>query len=190
MGQNRQKRRRNNQYTCFTFLAFILPVFLFIPIDEIKAQKLLVPSISIVGQSNDVNESEKSAQEVSTTEEEPIEKDIYNPKGKRDPFKQLIGLQVQKKKKVVPLQKYEVSQLKLTGIIWGANMKSMAMVEDPTGKGYVIKTGTLIGSNNGKVKRITKDRVIILEKYRNYIGEMKSREVSLKLYQSEEGETP
>ena len=190
MGQNRQKRRRNNQYTNLTFLAFILPAFLFIPLDEIKAQKLDVPLISIVGQGKDVNEPEKTAQEVSAEAKEPIEKQIYDFRGKRDPFKQFVSSEAQKKKKLVPLEKYEVSQLKLTGIIWAANMNSMAMVEDPTGKGYVIKRGARIGSNEGKVKRITKDRVIITEKYRDYIGEMKSREVFLKLYHSEEGETP
>ena len=187
MGQKRQKRKRNNH---LMLLAFILPVFLFITIDEIKAQTLLIHSVVIVGQSRDINETEKAAHKVDANAKESVEKYIYDPKGKRDPFKPYVDLEAQKKKKLVPLQKYEVSQLKLTGIIWGGGMNSMAMVEDPIGKGYVIKKGMRIGSNDGKVKKITKDRVIITERYRDYLGEVKSREVSLKLYHTKEGETP
>jgi type IV pilus assembly protein PilP len=172
----------------FISLALVIIVFLFTTIDEARAQKLFVPSILIVGQSKDVNESEKIAQEVGAKAKEAIEKYIYDPKGKRDPFKQFVDSGAKDKKKLVPLQKYEVSQLKLTGIIWGANINK-AMVEDPIGKGYVIKRGTRIGKNDGKVKKITKDRVIITEKYRDYLGKIKSREVSLKLYHSEKGET-
>jgi len=45
----------------------------------------------------------------------------------------------------------------------------LAMVEDVTGKGYIIKEGELIG-RRGVVSRITDDQVIITETARTRAG--------------------
>jgi type IV pilus assembly protein PilP len=117
----------------------------------------------------------------------------HNSMSKRDPFKPFIskaavGKGKTRGERLVPLQRYNFSQLKLIGIIW-RNDKNMAMVEDPEGRGYVVKKGTLIGENNGRVTNILKDRVIIEEVYRNNSGKIKTRTASLKLHNAEGGET-
>jgi hypothetical protein len=56
----------------------------------------------------------------------------------------------------------DLSQLKLVGII-RASSGNRAMVEEASGRGYVIKKGTFIGINCGRVGQILKDRVIVDE---------------------------
>ena len=141
-------------------------------------------------------ESRKTIPEIQTKEEagkEEIKLSYYKPKGKRDPFKPFISMTpLDKSKKrgprLTPLQKYKLSQLKLVGIIWGIS-RSVAMVEDSTSKGFILKRGTLVGENNGRVVRITKDRVIVQQKRIGSFGtEVKKVRVTLKLHKSEEGE--
>ena len=99
---------------------------------------------------------------------------LYSPKGKTDPFQPLFATESQrrapagkggKKEKrppLTPLQRLDLGQLKLVGIIVSPS-GNKAIVEEPSGKGYVITTGTYIGRNFGRVKQILYDRVIIEE---------------------------
>jgi type IV pilus assembly protein PilP len=85
-----------------------------------------------------------------------------------------------------PLQKYEISQLTLVAIIIIPE-GNIALVEDSLGKGYFLKKGTEIGKNDGKVKQILKDKVIIEEVYEDIFGQKKMNEISLFLHRVEEG---
>lgn len=114
----------------------------------------------------------------------------YNPAGKPDPFKPFIQLAPVKEARnipLTPLQKYEISQLKLVAIISTADGTQMALVEDAAGKGYFLKKGTEIGKNDGKVTKILKDRVIIEEIYQDISGKTKVNEIPLFLHRTEEG---
>ena len=114
----------------------------------------------------------------------------YNPVGKPDPFRPFIQLtpaaKLAKTAFLTPLQKYDISQLKLVAIITIPE-GNVALVEDQQGKGYFLKNGTAIGRNEGKVKKILKDRVIIEEIYSDVLGQGKVNEISLFLYRPEEG---
>lgn len=114
----------------------------------------------------------------------------YNPVGKPDPFKPFIQLtpvrEIPRTAPLTPLQKYDISQLKLVAII-STPEGNVALVEDATGKGYFVKKGTLIGKNEGKVTRILKDRVIIEETYLDVFGKVKTNEVIMLLHKVEEG---
>ena len=114
----------------------------------------------------------------------------YNPLGKPDPFKPFLQLTpsktYSKKGPQTPLQKYEISQLTLVAIITNPE-GNIALVEDLTGKGYFLKKGTEIGKNDGTVKQILKDKVIIEEVYEDIFGQKKLNEISLFLHRVEEG---
>jgi len=113
----------------------------------------------------------------------------YNPIGKADPFKPFIQLAPEKLRKsafLTPLQKYDISQLKLVAIITLPE-GNVALVEDQQTKGYFVKKGTAIGRHEGKVKAILKDRVIIQEAYSDVLGQDKVNEISLFLHRPEEG---
>jgi type IV pilus assembly protein PilP len=120
-----------------------------------------------------------------------VERDyVYDPTGKRDPFQPFIAAQTPVKPvgaeiPSTPLQKYDLSQLKLVAIIVGTGEGS-AMVQDSEGKGYIIKKGVYVGTNFGKVKTVLKDRVIIEERYKDYTGQVKEKEIILRLHPSAE----
>jgi type IV pilus assembly protein PilP len=113
----------------------------------------------------------------------------YNPAGKPDPFKPFIQLASARggsKAVLTPLQKFDISQLKLVAIITAPG-GNIALVEDVTGKGYFLKRGTWIGKNDGKVTKILKDKVIIEEVYQDIFGQTKTNEISMSLHKVEEG---
>jgi type IV pilus assembly protein PilP len=99
----------------------------------------------------------------------------YDPKGKPDPFKPFVDAELalrklkeaqlkkqQQKLPLSPLQRVGIEQFKLVGI--GGNEKSRtAVVQDMAGKYYTLSIGTPIGMNNGKVARISRDRVVVEE---------------------------
>jgi type IV pilus assembly protein PilP len=114
----------------------------------------------------------------------------YKPEGKPDPFKPLIverpEVPPQKVAEVVsesgaPLEKMELSQLKLVAIIWNVR-DPRAMVEDGAGKGYIIANGTPIGKKKGKVTQISSAGVVVSEQHEISSGKFSTREVTLKLY--------
>ena len=114
----------------------------------------------------------------------------YNPAGKPDPFKPFIQLtpvrEGSRTGPLTPLQKYDISQLKLVAII-STPEGNVALIEDATGKGYFLKKGTWIGKNDGKVTKILKDKVIIEEVYQDIFGQTKTNEISIFLHKAEEG---
>ncbi len=112
----------------------------------------------------------------------------YKPAGRRDPFAPIIEREEKKEKTgaVPPLERYALTEFKLTGILWGG-FGYNAMLEAPDGKGYFIRTGSVMGKNRGVVKKITKDSLIIVETFRNYMGVMEHKEYVIKLQRKQEG---
>ena len=72
---------------------------------------------------------------------------------------------------LTPLEKLDLSQLKLVGIIFSAR-GNKAMVEDATGKGFVLNEGTYVGRNSGKVTKILREKVIIEEEIEDIHGKI------------------
>ena len=118
------------------------------------------------------------AKSVSKVTERPY---VYDTFRAIDPFQPYIS---NKKTKVEtgpivhPLQKYELSNLSLKGIVWGISSPT-ALIETPEGKGYSVKVGTPIGKNGGKILAILTDKVVVLEKFVDFKGEIKTRKVNL-----------
>ena len=110
----------------------------------------------------------------------------YSPIGKRDPFRSPI-LKAQEQQVITdPLQKYDLDQYQLVGVIWGADSEdSLAMVEDPTGTGHVIHHGTIIGKNWGTVTQIKTDEVIVTEELQDIDDRIITNEFSLELARPE-----
>jgi Tfp pilus assembly protein PilP len=101
----------------------------------------------------------------------------------RDPFRPMtLRSKVARptRENLSPLERNELSQLKLVAIIWDIK-EPRAMVEDGAGLGYVVKVGTPIGSNDGKVKAIHRNEVVVEEFAFDDYGASKKRDVSIKL---------
>ena len=127
--------------------------------------------------------------ETKEAEKKEEERYTYNPTGKPDPFKSFIQFtplrSSSRKVPLTPLERYEITQLKLVAVI-SAPEGNIGLVEDSAGKGYFLKKGTWIGKNEGKVKTILKDRVVIEEVFQDILGQTKANEISLLLHQPEE----
>ena len=85
-----------------------------------------------------------------------------------------------KRENLSPLERLELSQLKLVGIVWDI-ADPRAMVEDSGGLGYVVRVGTPIGSHDGRVKAIKRNEVIVEEFYSDDYGARRKRDVGMKL---------
>ncbi len=121
------------------------------------------------------------------------EKYAYNPMGKIDPFEPLVkaepvpasvSMAIKKKESKrriprTPLEMVDLSQLRLTGII-RASSGNKAMVEEASGKGYVIAKGTYIGIHSGRVIQILNDHVIIEEEVEDGLGNLTFQKRELK----------
>jgi type IV pilus assembly protein PilP len=116
----------------------------------------------------------------------------YDPAGKTDPFRPLIVEETKGSKGIgrkvgnlQPLQKYDLDQLKLVGIISDAN-PPRALIEDVAGDGYIVTLGTVIGRNDGVVTAISENEVVVEEKQIDIQGKLAKKSIFLKLYQPEE----
>lgn len=104
----------------------------------------------------------------------------YSAVGKKDPFRSYFGdmASLTKEKKIVSeLQNFDITDLRLTAIIWGVTEPRVIVVA-PDGKSYVVKTGSFIGKNWGKVSRILPDKIEIIETYKDPLG----RKILNKIY--------
>ena len=111
---------------------------------------------------------------------------VYNPIGKRDPFRTFIAtVEDEGIRSPTPLQRYEIDQYKLTGIIWGVD-RPRALVEDPEGVGHVVELGTYIGKNWGKVTQITSNVVVVTEEYLTPDGALVVNPIEIALKQTDE----
>ncbi len=126
------------------------------PLDK-KGADLVFPDIPDLG---------KEVKDVAT----------YDSKGRMDPFAPLFKEEPKKPKEaptntriLTPLEKLDLSQLKLVGIVRSSG-GSRALVEESSGKGYIIRKGTLIGIHSGKVSDILENKVIIEEEHEDYVG--------------------
>jgi len=116
--------------------------------------------------------------------------DLYNPDGKLNPFeplfkKERVSLAVGKKKlkrrkPLTPLERVNLSQLTLVGIIRSPS-GNRALVQETSGKGYVVKKGTYIGTNSGKIVQILKDTIIIEEESEDIYGKVSIIKKPIKL---------
>jgi type IV pilus assembly protein PilP len=115
----------------------------------------------------------------------------YKAEGKIDPFASIFRVESsafadqndRKKKKRIPLtpiEKVDLSQLKLVGIILAPG-RNKALVEDASGKGFVIKKGTSIGIKSGRVIKILKGRVVVEEEAESILGKTSLVKRELKL---------
>lgn len=112
----------------------------------------------------------------------------YTPEGRRDPFFSLIraakATQQTKKKILIPLEEYDISQFKLIAVV--INSQKYALVALPNGKHYALREGTTVGTRGGKVTKITKDSVTARETITDLRGKQHANEITLKLRQEEE----
>jgi Tfp pilus assembly protein PilP len=103
---------------------------------------------------------------------------------RRDPFRPFTVTAPasvrQRRENLSPLERYEIGQLKLVGIVWDIKNPT-ALVENTSGLGYTLRVGTPIGVNDGKVKAIRRNEIVVEEFPIGADGARKVRDVVIKL---------
>lgn len=118
----------------------------------------------------------------------------YDPAGKIDPFEPLIKNSPKNPsqkatyadtdtKGNTQLEKTDLSQLKLTGIVRAAS-GNKGLVREASGRGHIIARGTRIGTHGGRVAEVLTDRIIIREKMKDVLGRIFFQNTEMKLNNS------
>lgn len=106
---------------------------------------------------------------------------VYDPSGRRDPFEPpMLVKRPVSNVPLTPLQKFDLGQFQLVGVIIGKGAPR-AMVVAPDGKGYILRMGTKIGKNNGRVVKISLDGVVVKEKFYDFAGTVRTKMAQIKL---------
>jgi type IV pilus assembly protein PilP len=108
----------------------------------------------------------------------------YDPAGKRDPFLSPFYHQPEQttpEEAKTPLQRFDLGQLKLVGIIL-EEKEPKALIEDSGGLGYIVTRGTPIGSKGGVIKAIEPKRVVVEEYETDFYGKRQAQERELPLF--------
>jgi type IV pilus assembly protein PilP len=111
----------------------------------------------------------------------------YKSLGNRDPFRSLIQTAEGTETSAIdvartPLESYNVSQLRLIAVVIAADA-SYALVILPDGKSYTVKMGMNLGLHDGVVTEIRSDEIVVEEAIKDHKGNLKLKEVYLKLRQ-------
>ncbi|MCB0421435.1 MAG: pilus assembly protein PilP [Bdellovibrionales bacterium] len=103
---------------------------------------------------------------------EPFE---YDGSNRRDPFKPYVRIEETgevdsdsgsiSKGPLLPLQRFDLNELKLTGIIWDVE-DPQAMFVDPSGKTYRVGVNARVGRNSGYIAVIREGEVVVVESVR------------------------
>ena len=78
------------------------------------------------------------------------------------------------------LEHYDLGTLRLVAI-FSMGGERVAMIEDSTAKGYIIRRGNYLGKNNGQIEKITDSTIFLVEEVLNPAGDAIDRQVSLTL---------
>jgi type IV pilus assembly protein PilP len=116
----------------------------------------------------------------------------YDPEARRDLFVALVKEKptsdtqkpLMHEGPLGPLEHFDISTLKLVGIVWG-ELGYRGMIRAPDNKGYFVAVGNYMGENGGQVVDIAPDRLVIEEKYRDTEGNIVGKTLDLPLRREE-----
>jgi type IV pilus assembly protein PilP len=118
---------------------------------------------------------------------------IYDPANRQNPFTRLFkteqketvaqvqGTEKRKKREPrTPLEKISIDQLNLVAIV-RASSGNRALMEDSSGKGFIVHKGTYVGLNSGIVTQINESGLVVEEELENLMGELTLQHTEIKL---------
>lgn len=92
---------------------------------------------------------------------------VYDPNGKRDPFKPFRVIRINPRKEVPadqlePLQRWELDRLQIIGILWDVKTPR-AMIRDPDGGIFTVTRNSKLGRNEGYISAIREGEIVVIE---------------------------
>jgi type IV pilus assembly protein PilP len=129
-----------------------------------------------------------SSLEEPAKKEEPAKELVYeyDPGDRPDPFRPFheevkVQMATGECEELVPgpLTEMELAQFSLVAIVTQGQEK-VAMVQDKSGKGYMVRTGSFMGKKCGKVVEISPSEGLVVEEpYVDLLGVKRTRRVTL-----------
>lgn len=116
----------------------------------------------------------------------------YNPVGKRDPFRSLVDeprTTVTSDANALcsePLCQFDLDQLSLVAVVSG-DANPIAMLEDPTHTGHIVRRNSKVGKQGGKVTQVQRDCVVVTEYFQTPDGKVNPNRVNLCVKQDKTG---
>lgn len=104
-----------------------------------------------------------------------LEPFVYDPRGRRDPFKPYGGIMESSPKSTSPLfaedtgkplQSYDLDQFKLVAVMWDTRTPR-AMFIDPKAQIHIVGRDERIGRRNGYIAAIREGEVVVVELIKN-----------------------
>jgi type IV pilus assembly protein PilP len=151
---------------------------------------VVAPPVAVQAKQPQVKAVQKPVSSTSVKLAPPPTTNQFDFSGKKDPFKPDLAVKTasaplpEDMKKALqgglPIHSFDVSQFRLIGLVTGAK-ENQAMVIDPNGKGYVIKTGMTIGKNDGRVTAIGIHGVDIVEQFKDDSGRVRKENIRITL---------
>ena len=115
----------------------------------------------------------KNPFEAGAVKESPF---VYQVEGRRDPFMPLLafkGKASSGREFENPLEAYDLVQYQLKGVIIGFG-EPKALILAPDGRSYILRKGLRIGKNSGVIREITRERIVVEERYLDVSGAMRT----------------
>jgi Tfp pilus assembly protein PilP len=128
--------------------------------------------------------------------QEPAEDYRYNAEERRDPLEPLVREALPDvlrpkprlpERPLGPLERFDISALKLVGIVWG-ELGRKALIKAPDGKSYFATLETYMGKYSGKVIAIENDHLVIEEQYLNTEDKLVPKTLTLPLRRKDKKE--
>ena len=129
---------------------------------------------------------------VADLEEPALPEYNYEPTGKRDPFKPPVDVErpVDTDRGDAarrddegprgPLEELDVVEWKLVAVVRTPG-RPRALVEGPAGRGFIVEEGTRMGRWKGEVVTIDEDRLLVVERFVDSRGGVRTQEIPLYL---------
>ena len=114
---------------------------------------------------------------------------VYDPSGKRDPFRNFMWERPDRLREaalVGPLEQFDLKQLSLVAVVWKTG-SARALVEDPAGESYIVAEGSRVGRNEGRVISIEDGVVVVKETYVDYLGQETTKDIEMRMRRNEGG---
>ena len=117
---------------------------------------------------------------------------VYDPAGRRDPFKPYKVIRTQTVSKgpgkpedlLEPLQRFDIDQLTVLAILWDVK-QPRALVRDADGKVHTLVKNTKVGRNNGYVAAIREGEIVVMESFDEEGGKVVKRARTLEFKKKE-----
>ncbi|MBM3226882.1 MAG: pilus assembly protein PilP [Candidatus Tectomicrobia bacterium] len=128
--------------------------------------------------------------------QEPVDNYRYDAQGRRDPLEPLVKESLPDvlrpkprlpERPLGPLERFDLSALKLVGIVWG-ELGRRALIKAPDGKSYFATAETYMGKYSGKVIAIENDHLVIEEQYLNIEDKLVPKTLTIPLRRKDKRE--